>query len=165
MFARFRTVDVDDRVQLALLRKDSRRLHYICTVIGDSQSAFTDAFTSYPIHLRTFKIRGMHFVATKEQINKAIVAFSGTITTFIMHDSLRMSYQDFCGVLKSLVHCKMLRSLTLLSPAREYAHAAIQTMAYGDEEKAKPVFLQLIPSLYRHEPQYTSKASRPQEYE
>lgn len=67
--------------------------------------------------------------------------------------------------------------MTLLSPAREYgdccstqqradeAHAAIQIMAYGDEEKAKPVFLQLIPSLYRHKPQYTSKASRPQEYE
>ncbi|KAJ3889188.1 hypothetical protein GG344DRAFT_79034 [Lentinula edodes] len=177
MFARFRTVDVDDQVQLALLRKDSRRLRYVRNAIGDSHSAFIDAFTSYPILLRNLEIRGTDFIATKETINKAIVAFSGTLTTFIIHNSLRMSYQDFCGVLKSLGHCKMLRTLTLPPPAREFgdrsstrqradeAHAAIQTMAHVEEEKAKLAFLQLIPSSYRHEPQYTGKAPRTQEYE
>ncbi|KAH7873684.1 uncharacterized protein C8R40DRAFT_1172480 [Lentinula edodes] len=177
MSARFRTVDVDDQVQVALLRKDSRRLRYVCNAVGDSHSAFIDAFTSYPTLLRNLEIRGTDFIATKEQINKAIVAFSGTLTRFIIHNSLRMSYQEFCGVLKSLGHCKMLRALTLPPPGRglgdcpstrqraDEAHAAIQAMAHGEEEKAKLAFLQLIPSSYRHEPQYTGKAPRAEEYE
>ncbi|KAJ3886795.1 hypothetical protein GG344DRAFT_81352 [Lentinula edodes] len=175
-FARFRTVDVDDEVQLALLRNDSRRLRYVRNAIGDPQSAFTNAFTSYPIHLRSLEIRGTDFNATKERINEAIIAFSGTITTFIIHNSLRMSYQDYCGILKSLAHCKVLRTLTLPLPTRELddhsssqqransAHAAIRAMTHGEEEKAKLVSLQLVPSSYRHDPLYTGKAPHAQEY-
>ncbi|KAJ3916247.1 hypothetical protein F5877DRAFT_81072 [Lentinula edodes] len=177
MSARLRTVDADDEVQLALLQHDSRRLRYVRNLIGDTWSPFTTAFTSYPVHLRTLVVRGTDFVATKEQINEAIIAFSGTITTFIIQNSLRMSYQDFCGMLQSLAHCKLLRTLTLPPPAREVndhsshqqrangAHAAIHAMTRVEEERPKVVFLQLVPLSHRHDPKYTGKAAYAQEYE
>ncbi|KAH7875042.1 uncharacterized protein C8R40DRAFT_1170672 [Lentinula edodes] len=177
MSARLRTVDADDQVQLAILQHDSRRLRYVRTLIGDTWSPFTTTFTSYPVHLRTLVVRGTDFVATKERINEAIIAFSGTITTFTIQDSLRMSYQDFCGMLQSLGHCKLLRTLTLPRPARELndhsspqqradgVHAAISAMTHTEEEKAKVVSLQLIPLSHRHDPRYTGKAAHAQEYE
>ncbi|KAJ3901943.1 hypothetical protein F5879DRAFT_924227 [Lentinula edodes] len=175
--ARFRTVDVENKVQLALLLIDPRRLRYVREVIGDSCSAFTTAFTSYPAHLRTLEIRDMDFIATNNQINQAVVAFSPTITTFTIHSSLRMTYQDFCELLQCLVHCKFLRNLTFPPPARaidvrssSHEHAveartAIDVMAHIGEEKAKLAFLQLILTSYRRDPQYTGDAPHAQEYE
>ncbi|KAJ4494806.1 hypothetical protein C8J55DRAFT_554430 [Lentinula edodes] len=177
LFARFRTVDVEDENQLALLAIDSRRLRYVRNVIGDSRSAFTTAFSSYPVHLRTLEIRKKDFVVTNNQINQAIAAFSSTLTTFTINSSLRMSYKDFCEMLQCLVQCKSLRNLTFPPPARaiddrsssqeraEEAHTAINAMTLVEEEKAKLTFLQLIPTSYRQDPQYTGSAPYAQEYE
>ncbi|KAJ4467611.1 hypothetical protein C8R41DRAFT_925698 [Lentinula lateritia] len=175
--ARFRTVDVENKVQLALLSIDPRRLCFVREVVSDSQSAFTTAFSSYPAHLRTLEIREMDFIMTNNQINQAIVAFSPTITTFTIHSSLRMTYQDICEMLQCLAHCKSLRNLTFPPPARAIddrsssperaveAHTVIDTMTPVGEEKARLAFLQLIPTSHRDDPQYTGNAPHAQEYE
>ncbi|KAH7873983.1 MAG: hypothetical protein NXY57DRAFT_962667 [Lentinula lateritia] len=165
--ARFRVIDVDDSYLLTLLESNPRHSLYVRCVIGGAQSMFAHTMTPYPIRLRSLEIRGYDVVSTGDRINQAIVAFSPTITSFTIHSCLRMSYSAFYGLLQSLTHCKLLEKLTLPSPARildenltpeqraEEANAAFQTLPHGTEDKVKLSFMQLIPTSYRHDPQYT----------